>query len=191
MFGDYRLEFVADICKILIPSLLLGRGLGALLSPIALSQTLLYLAALVVVITSRIQLVRVYQRRDAARRGAVFAPEIKGRWPGNLDIFLEYVTAPRAYFFQSDIHGSLGKSFYQDYLLAFQDSLFDELQSDTINARFLWKDLIMTRDHNVVKTVLATGFPDFEKGPKNKLRFVIQLFQFPLSKLQFWVRQIV
>ncbi|KAF9506189.1 hypothetical protein BS47DRAFT_1305586 [Hydnum rufescens UP504] len=153
MFGDYRLEFVADICRILIPSLLLGRGLVALLSPIALPQTLLYLAALVAVITSRIQLVRLYQRRDAARRGAVFAPEVKGRWPGNLDLFLEF-----------------GQSFYKDYLLEFQDSLFDELQSDTINARLLWRDLIITRDHNVVKTVLATGFPDFEKGPKTKMR---------------------
>jgi len=34
----------------------------------------------------------------------------------------------------------------------------------TINLRILWSDTIFTRDHRVVQYVLATGFPDFNKG---------------------------
>lgn len=50
------------------------------------------------------------------------------------------------------------------------EELFDELKSNTINMRLLWQDLYVTRDHNVMQTMLATGFNDFGKGPINHLR---------------------
>lgn len=48
--------------------------------------------------------------------------------------------------------------------------MLDELNADTVNLRILWQDLIITRDHINMQTVLATGFQDFGKGPLIKLR---------------------
>lgn len=75
------------------------------------------------------------------------------------------------------------------------DIFFNELNTDTVNLRLLWQDKyviryqpfgalhcgrkaetisplysIMTRDHHVMQTVLATGFEDFAKGPILKVR---------------------
>ncbi|KAF9506193.1 hypothetical protein BS47DRAFT_1399699 [Hydnum rufescens UP504] len=95
---------------------------------------------------------------ETPQRGAVLVPEIKGRWPGNLDILFKLV-----------------KAFHEDHPLSFEESFFNELQSDTVNARILWRDLIFTRDHNVIKTVLATGFLDFAKGDaSNKTRLALK-----------------
>jgi hypothetical protein len=88
----YHIELLVGLFKILIPSLLLGRWLvGVLPFQIGLFQIPLYLGLAVALITCRIQYDRFYQRRDATQRGAVLAPEIKGRWPGNLDILVKYV----------------------------------------------------------------------------------------------------
>lgn len=43
----------------------------------------------------------------------------------------------------------------------------------TINVRILWEDAIFTRDPDVIKYVLATGFSDFDKGKELKLRYVL------------------
>jgi hypothetical protein len=92
--GNYRIELLLGVSQIFIPSLLLGRGfVWAFPYSIGLLQIPLYLAASIAIIIFRIQYDRFYQRRDSAQRGAVLAPEIKGRWPGNLDILLKYAVA--------------------------------------------------------------------------------------------------
>ncbi|KAF9520560.1 hypothetical protein BS47DRAFT_1387177 [Hydnum rufescens UP504] len=90
---------------------------------------------------------RYSQLRDAARFGAVLPPEVKGRWPGNIDRLFE-----------------LGRMYTNDYALKFMDAWFEALNADTINLRLFGRDNFLTRDHNAIKTILATSFPDFEKG---------------------------
>jgi hypothetical protein len=53
------------------------------------------------------------------------------------------------------------------------DQLFERAGNNvhTINVRMLWDDVILTRDHRVVQHVLATGFPDFDKGSELKLQY--------------------
>jgi hypothetical protein len=54
-------------------------------------------------------------------------------------------------------------------------SLFDAVGEDcnTINFRVLWQDTILTRDHRIMQQVLATSFPEFEKGVTVKLKCVL------------------
>lgn len=40
----------------------------------------------------------------------------------------------------------------------------------TVNLRLLWQDMIVTRDHQVIKEVLSTRFEEFGKGPIYKIR---------------------
>ena len=63
-------------------------------------------------------------------------------------------------------------AFGKDYAAAFVNSHLDALNVDTINMRLLWQDTIVTRDHNVIKTILATAFHDFEKGAETKFQSV-------------------
>ena len=87
----YHVELTAGISKILVPSILVAWVLeGAVLPPVGLLQIPFYMAVLVAIIGLRIQYERFFQRRDTAQRGAVLAPEVKGHWPGNLDILLKY-----------------------------------------------------------------------------------------------------
>ena len=43
----------------------------------------------------------------------------------------------------------------------------------TINLRILWSDTIFTRDHRIVQYILATGFPDFNKGGRLRAMYSI------------------
>lgn len=46
----------------------------------------LYVFAIPVYWTVQVQYQRFMQKRDAASRGAIMAPEINGKWPGNIDL---------------------------------------------------------------------------------------------------------
>ncbi|KZS91082.1 cytochrome P450 monooxygenase CYP63 [Sistotremastrum niveocremeum HHB9708] len=91
------------------------------------------------------------QAREAERLGAIEIPKVVGRWPGNLDIMIAAM-----------------KGIKERYLQEYLDSLFEEYQSDTINLRLLWGDHIFTRDDNVIKCVVSSGFDKFERGRKLK-----------------------
>ncbi|KAF8340598.1 uncharacterized protein EI90DRAFT_3117109 [Cantharellus anzutake] len=54
--------------------------------------------------------------------------------------------------------------------------LFDELNADTVNLRFLWRDIILTREPQIIQSVLSTHFSDFEKGPLLKIRALTRPF---------------
>lgn len=89
---------------------------------------------------------------EAKRMGAKMVPRVKGRWPGNIDIMIQMVLSLKT--------GYVGE-------------LIGELSEEyghTFNMRFLWDDLIVTVDHEVIKYVLATGFSSFVKGPRQQAR---------------------
>lgn len=53
------------------------------------------------------------------------------------------------------------------------EELLNEMNVDTLNLRIFWQDHIVTRDHKIMQSILATGFSDFAKGPVQDLRFVL------------------
>jgi hypothetical protein len=63
--------------------------------------------------------------REARRLGARPVPRIVGKWPGNIDILLRFVT-------------ELKSGYMQDVLL----ELFHEYQSTTLNLWILWTDKV-------------------------------------------------
>ena len=54
-----------------------------------------------------------------------------------------------------------------DHIAAF----CDQVGSDTVNLRILWKDQFLTRDHDVMQNMLATDFFSYGKGSWFKLHF--------------------
>ena len=88
--SNYLLNFLLTISRALIPSFLLGKALSIALPQLngTLQFATLYLLAWLAVTITRIQYIRYSQHREAARLGAVLAPELKGRWPGNLDLLM-------------------------------------------------------------------------------------------------------
>ncbi|KAF8314508.1 cytochrome P450 monooxygenase CYP63 [Clavulina sp. PMI_390] len=149
---NYRAYVAVLFLNLLVPPLLLA----TLASRLLLSQdsawiirALWYLLATPIYWTVRIQYGDWANRRRAKKLGAVMAPEIHGKWPGNLDTLAIFA-----------------KSRQSGYAAASIQELFDSLGKNvhTINLRVLWQDGIITRDHHVMKQVLATGFDDFAKG---------------------------
>ncbi|KAF8308491.1 cytochrome P450 monooxygenase CYP63 [Clavulina sp. PMI_390] len=88
-------------------------------------------------------------RLQAMKLGVDLVPEVKGKWPGNLDVLFAAAEARKTSYSYSDM-----------------SYLFDRMGSDvhTINLRVLWQDQIITRDHMVIKQMLATGFESFTKA---------------------------
>ena len=93
--SNYLLNFLLTFSRALIPSFLLGNALSIALPHLdgTLHVTTLYLIAWLAVAITQNQYSRYFQHREAARLGAVLAPELKGRWPGNFDLLIGYVTA--------------------------------------------------------------------------------------------------
>ncbi|EPT04095.1 hypothetical protein FOMPIDRAFT_1022169 [Fomitopsis schrenkii] len=84
--------------------------------------------------------------RAAERHGATFAPKVKGRWLGNLDVL-------------KDVLHSFRTGYPGDILR----QLFIEL-GPTYRLNVLWDFGILTCDPAIIKTVLATDFQNYEKG---------------------------
>jgi hypothetical protein len=94
---------------------------------------------------------------------ATVIPQVKGKWPGNLDVALRVV-----------------RSFEDGYVLQIFMDLFREHNATTLNTRLLWDDQVLnmwsltwlvlmhvqmiTMDECVMKFVSSTGFSHFEKG---------------------------
>ncbi|KAI0774073.1 cytochrome P450 monooxygenase pc-3 [Fomes fomentarius] len=84
--------------------------------------------------------------RGAAHRGAVLPPDLSGRWIGNWDILTGILDA--------FLNGYPSDMF--DYGFAECGPLF--------RYSIFWDMAYCTKDPNVVKTILATDFPNYEKG---------------------------
>jgi len=56
------------------------------------------------------------------------------------------------------------------YISRQYEELFEQMGEHTVNLRLLWQDVIISRDHQVVKEVLSTRFEEFGKGPIYKIR---------------------
>ncbi|KIK16467.1 hypothetical protein PISMIDRAFT_15794 [Pisolithus microcarpus 441] len=84
-------------------------------------------------------------KREAARRGAVLAPQVKSRWPGNFDTLLSVARGIRRVHIVFD-------RYLQEY-------------GPVVNLRIMFEDRILTTEPEHIKAILATQFSSFEKGP--------------------------
>nr|UNW45409.1 cytochrome P450 monooxygenase [Amylostereum areolatum] len=85
---------------------------------------------------------------EICRLGACKIPEISGKWPGNIDIILRRLK-----------HGKDG------YPFDTMDAI-NRKYGKIFNMRILGEDRIVTICPSHVKTVLATGFENWEKGSR-------------------------
>ncbi|KAI6040639.1 cytochrome P450 [Pisolithus marmoratus] len=106
-----------------------------------------YLFSIPVALTCNALYTYLRARREAARRGAVLAPQVKSRWPGSLDILLTIAREFRK--------GPIGSPFVQ----------YSQQYGPFFNIRIMFEDRIFTMEPEHIKAILATQFNSFEKGP--------------------------
>ncbi|KAG9007742.1 hypothetical protein FRB94_013977 [Tulasnella sp. JGI-2019a] len=90
---------------------------------------------------------------NAKKLGARVVPLIRGKRFGDVDLIAKWANGIQ-----------------KGYIGAIFDELLDEAGTDTARLSLLGVDRIITRDHDVMKFVLSTGFPFFEKGETGALR---------------------
>lgn len=87
---NYRVFFLVLTLNVLIPPLIFV----ALISTFIINdldrvyRSIVYALAFPVYWTIRVQHDNYARKREAARLGAVLAPEVQGKWPGNIDLVL-------------------------------------------------------------------------------------------------------
>ncbi|KAG8917235.1 hypothetical protein FRC01_002588, partial [Tulasnella sp. 417] len=86
--------------------------------------------------------------------GAKLPPLIKSKKFGGLDLKERLV------------HGMSN-----DYVGVVFDELLDEVGADTARLSILWSERVITRDPDVLKFIVSTGFPHFGKGEPAEIRF--------------------
>jgi hypothetical protein len=84
---NYRVAFLVMVLRFVVPPL----ALAALVSSYVLRgcTMLVYTTAIPVYWTVRLQYDIFQKRRAAARLGIVLAPEVKGKWIGNIDLIFK------------------------------------------------------------------------------------------------------
>jgi hypothetical protein len=87
--SNYRLFFLLSVAKFLTPPLVLSVAicLAYGISRVGL-RLLVWFFCVPLYWTVKVQYTRRLARRAAHQSDAVLAPEVKGRWPGNIDIML-------------------------------------------------------------------------------------------------------
>ncbi|KAG9000688.1 hypothetical protein FRB94_005236 [Tulasnella sp. JGI-2019a] len=93
--------------------------------------------------------------RDSAKAkklGARLVPLIKGKCFGDVDLMARWANGIQ-----------------KGYIGSIIDELLDETGTDTARLSLMGVDRILTRDHDVAKFVLSTGFQYFEKGERTGL----------------------
>ncbi|KAF7982659.1 hypothetical protein HWV62_27113 [Athelia sp. TMB] len=90
----------------------------------------------------------LYQRRRAYALGARLVPRVRGWLPGNLDLLLHLLN-------------NLKNGYPSDGQVEWIDKY-----GNTLNLRVFYEDLIFTTEPENIKTILASGFPNYEKGEK-------------------------
>jgi hypothetical protein len=86
---------------------------------------LLYVASIPTCLSVRVHFERWQESRAARRMGAKLIPRLKGKWPGNLDILLKLVSAPR-----------------KGYILDGVKAILESAGSNTVNLNILWVDQV-------------------------------------------------
>ncbi|KAG8983276.1 hypothetical protein FRB90_006154, partial [Tulasnella sp. 427] len=119
-----------------------------------LAQAACYVLSLPIYWIAWIQLANWDNERRARRLGARLPPLIKSKRFGGLDLKERLVN---------------GMS--NDYVGVVFDELLDEAGADTARLSILWSERIITRDPDVVKFIVSTGFPHFGKGEVGRIRF--------------------
>ncbi|KAG8893551.1 hypothetical protein FRB99_001879, partial [Tulasnella sp. 403] len=158
----YRLWFVREITFNFSPPLaavFLGLHYLERHAPVAIPQlgpvakALVYLFSVPVAAFLRRTALILYYSYRSWKLGVPQAPELRGKRIGNLDLLDRFIRGMGA-----------------DYPGEAFDELFDEAGSDTVRMSFLWTpDKVITRDQDVVKFMLSTGFSDFWKGPTQRM----------------------
>lgn len=88
---NHRVFALVLILNILVPPLALAALTLFLINNRDRSyQILLYGLAVPVYWIIRVQYDNYDRKREATRLGAVLVPEVKGKWPGNLDLLFRY-----------------------------------------------------------------------------------------------------
>ena len=85
-YSNYRLVFLVMVLKFVVPPLAMAAVICRIGSWTPFPSTLVYVLAIPTYWTIRIQYDSYTKERDATRRGAVLAPEVNGRWIGNIDL---------------------------------------------------------------------------------------------------------
>ncbi|KAF8340600.1 uncharacterized protein EI90DRAFT_2087031 [Cantharellus anzutake] len=147
---NYRVYFAKYVARRLTPPLLIAHFISRFFldSLDAFLVPFFYLAVSFIWAISVVQFGKLYQRVDARSRDAVLIPEVKGRLPGNIDVMAR-----------------LSRRSRDCYILSGHEELFDELNADTINLRFLWRDIILTREPQIIQSILSTISTILKKGP--------------------------
>lgn len=125
-FSRYRLRLFHDFVRILVvPSLTFAAivqwspiRFGFLIAPA-------YIAHLIFAGILRIIYHNYRLKRDAYRLGGRLPTEVKGKWPGNLDVAIK-----------------LGKAARSNYIGQFYRELFEEYQCTTLNLKLFWSDMV-------------------------------------------------
>ncbi|KAH9840624.1 cytochrome P450 [Rhodofomes roseus] len=150
----YRVRLLKDFIRIIIvPSATLSVLLRTSEVRLGLFAIPTYVVFIAVWGYARLQYGDWMHRRDARRMGSRPIPRVRGKWLGNLDIYLQLIAA-----------------YHTRYLGSFHLKLFEEYQSTTLNLRLLWQDFIITMDEKHQQYVLATGYDHFWRGVGQKER---------------------
>ena len=125
-FSRYRLRLFGDFVRIIVlPSVALK--LCCLLTDSSLGFFTLpsYIAFCIGVSYARNTYNYRAQERLAHQMGGRLAPQVVGRWPGNLDVMIAMIKASKS-----------------AYLGDFYKELFHQYRSTTLNLRLLWSDTV-------------------------------------------------
>lgn len=89
---NYRIAFLISLTRaFLLPSVSFYVTLR-FLPPLPLSlRVVLFCATALLVWTAQIQYRVYWNKREAEQLGARLAPEVRGRWPGNIDVLFRRV----------------------------------------------------------------------------------------------------
>jgi hypothetical protein len=88
-YANYRLVFLVMVLKTVVPPLAMAAVICRIASwTYSFYSVLTYVLAIPTYLTIRIQYDSYIKQHDAARRGAILVPEVKGKWIGNVDLIL-------------------------------------------------------------------------------------------------------
>lgn len=90
-----------------------------------------YLLFIILCITTKSKLVETARERKARSLHAKSIPQVRGKWPGNIDVLLKMM-----------------KAFKMAYVLDVYLQLFEEYQCTTLNLRLLWRDNVCLLSYN-------------------------------------------
>ncbi|KAG8959346.1 hypothetical protein FRC00_001704 [Tulasnella sp. 408] len=152
---EYRLWLLRRFSKLFLPPLaavytalrLLEENSNTFVPKSLLARTACYILSLPLYWAGWIQLSNWNNERRARKLGARLPPLIKSMRFGGLDL-----------------RDRLVNGMSNDYVGVVFDEMLDEVGADTARLSILWSERVITRDPDVLKFVVSTGFPHFGKA---------------------------